>query len=77
MRLTVKVVPRSSTNEVVGKMANGSLKIKLSSPPVDGKANDALIKLLAKHFSCPKNAISIISGRTSSKKIIEIENLAG
>jgi uncharacterized protein (TIGR00251 family) len=75
MRLTVKVVPRSSKNEVGKIMANGSLKIKLSTAPVDGKANEELKKVLAEYFSCSKNDIFIISGKTSTKKVIEIKNL--
>ena len=73
MIIKIKVLPRSSRNEVVGEMADGTLKIKLTAPPVDGKANEALIKLLAEHFSVTKSKIRIVSGATSKNKIIEIE----
>jgi len=72
MKIKIKVLPRSSHNEVVGEMTDGTLKIKLTAPPVDGKANEALIKLLTEHFSVPKNKIKLVSGLTSKNKIIEI-----
>lgn len=72
MKIHLRVLPRSSKNEVVGLMADGTLKVKLTAPPVDGKANDALIKLLADYFDKPKNKIKIASGTTSKNKTIEI-----
>lgn len=72
MKIKIKVLPRSSSNEVIGEMADGTLKIKLTAPPIDGKANEALIKLLAEHFSVPKNKIKLVSGLTSKNKTIEI-----
>ncbi|MDO8509993.1 MAG: DUF167 domain-containing protein [bacterium] len=73
MKIKIRVLPRSSKNEVIGEMADGTLKIKLTSPPVDGKANEALIELLAEHYNISKNKIKIVSGLTSKNKIIEIE----
>lgn len=72
MKIKIKVLPRSSKNEVVGKMADGVLKIKLTAPPVDGKANESLIELLSKYFEKPKNKIKIATGATSKNKTIEI-----
>ncbi len=72
MRLVIKVVPNSSQNEVVGLMSDGTLKVKVTTTPVDGKANDKLIELLSKHFHCSKSAITIVSGKTSKRKIISI-----
>lgn len=71
MRVAVKVLPRSSKNEVIGFMADGTLKVKLTVAPVDGKANAALLVLLGKYWNCAPSALSIVSGKTSSKKIIE------
>ncbi len=70
--MNVKVIPRSSKNEVVGKMANGILKVKLTSAPVDGEANKSLIKLLAKEFKVKKGQIQILKGKTSKNKLVEI-----
>lgn len=55
-------------------MADGTLKIKLTSAPVDNKANESLIELLSGHFQIPKSQIKIVRGRTSKNKMIEIQN---
>ncbi len=68
-------MPRSSKNEIVGKMTDGALKVKLTAAPVDGKANAALVGLLAKHFSCAKVKIKIVRGQTSKNKLVEIPNI--
>ncbi len=69
--LTVRVVPRSSRSEIVGEI-DGILKVKLSSPPVEGAANAELIKLLAKSFRIPKSAVEIVSGENSRTKRIRM-----
>jgi len=74
MKLNIRVIPRSSESKVVGEMANGTLKVKLTTPPIDGKANEDLIKILAKHFKVSKSSIKILKGKTSKNKIIEIKN---
>jgi hypothetical protein len=73
MKLKIRVLPRSSISEVVGEMSDGTLKIKLTTPPIDGKANEELIKLLAKHFSVAKIDIQILQGLKSKNKIVEIK----
>ena len=74
MLIKVRVLPRSSRDEVMGEMADGTLKIKLTTPPVDGKANEALVELLSDYYNIPKGLISIVRGQTSKNKIIEINN---
>jgi uncharacterized protein (TIGR00251 family) len=69
----IRVLPRSSKNEVVGEMADGTLKVKLTAAPVDGEANKELIKLLSKEWGVPKSNINIIKGLTSRNKIVGIE----
>ncbi|HEX2640198.1 MAG TPA: DUF167 domain-containing protein [Pyrinomonadaceae bacterium] len=69
--LTVRVIPRASRSEIVGEYGD-ALKIKLASPPVDGAANEELIKLLAKAFAVPKISVEIISGHTSKTKTVRI-----
>ncbi len=71
----VRVIPRASRSEVVGEH-DGSLKVKLASPPVDGAANGELIKMLAKRFGVSRADIEIISGETSKNKRIKIKNLS-
>ncbi|MBI2436561.1 MAG: YggU family protein [Candidatus Magasanikbacteria bacterium] len=70
--LNIKVLPRSSKNEIVGKMEDGTLKIKLTAPPVDGEANKKLVELLSKEYDVPKSKIKIVRGMGSRNKIIEI-----
>lgn len=74
MLLKIKVLPRSSKNEIVGKMADNTIKIKLTAPPVDGKANEELIELLAKEYKTKKSNIQIVSGQKSKNKTIKIES---
>ncbi len=71
----MRVIPRASRSEIVGEY-DGSLKVKLASPPVDGAANAELIKLLAKKFGVPKGDVEILSGETSKNKRIKINNLS-
>jgi uncharacterized protein (TIGR00251 family) len=77
----VRVIPRSSRSEIVGEH-DGALKVKLSSPPVDGAANDELIRLLAKSFGVARSDVEVIAGHTSrSKKVciagVDIQKLRG
>jgi len=73
--LNVRVIPRASRSEIVG-IENNVLKVRLTSPPVDGAANAELIKLLAKKFDVAKSDIAIASGETSRNKRIRINNLS-
>ena len=72
--IDVKVLPRSSKDEIVGKK-DGIYKIKLTAPAIEGKANKALLKLLAKKLGLPKREIRIISGERSRMKSIRIDRL--
>ncbi|MBD2388742.1 DUF167 domain-containing protein [Cylindrospermum sp. FACHB-282] len=71
MQKKVKVKPNSKQQKIE-EQSDGSLTVHLKSPPVDGKANEELIKLLAENFSVPKSYIRIKSGLSSRQKIIEI-----
>ena len=70
VRIKIKVIPRAKKNRISGFMEDGSLKVRLTAPPVDGKANRALIKLLADNLNISQANISIISGRHSGCTII-------
>lgn len=72
MQKRVKVKPNSK-QQSVKEETDGSLTIHLKSPPVDGKANGELIKILAKKFDLPKSKIRIKSGLSSRQKLIEID----
>ena len=72
--LSVRIQPRASKNELV-RREDGGLKIRLTAPPVDGAANEALIRFLADTFSVARSQIEIISGHTSKNKIVSIEGV--
>ena len=65
------LVPRSSKNLIIGKEA-GVYRIKVTAPPVDGKANKALVNLLSKRLRVPKRDIEIVSGKSSRLKSVRI-----
>ncbi|WP_461520374.1 DUF167 family protein [Porticoccus sp.] len=65
--------PRSSKNEIVG-IQGDRLKIRITAPPVDGKANQHLVALLSKWFGAPKSAITIVRGETGRQKTVAIES---
>jgi len=71
MRKIVKVKPNSREQKIIHQ-TDGSLNVYLKSPPVDGKANEELIKLLAIEFNVPKSSITIKLGLSSKQKLIEI-----
>ena len=72
MKLQIKVIPSSSKDCIAGWL-DDSLKIKVRAPPDKGKANKAVIKVLEKNLGLPRGSISISSGTTSSRKVIEID----
>ena len=67
----VRVVPRSSKSEIIGEH-DGALKVKLNSPPVDGAANDELVRLLSKEFGISRSTIEIVSGHTARIKRVRV-----
>jgi uncharacterized protein len=71
-KLNIKVIPNARQNKAVEEP--GRLKVYLTAPAVDGKANQALIEFLAEHFQTKKSKISIIKGLTSREKIVLVEN---
>lgn len=73
--INVKLIPRSSRNEIIGK-ENDGIKIKLTAPPVDGRANTALVQFLANELGVPKRDIEIVSGERSRKKSIRINGIS-
>jgi len=72
MKLNIKVIPSSSKDYIAGWLED-TLKIKVKAPAEKGKANKAVIKVLEKSLSLVKGSVSIDSGSTSSRKIINID----
>ena len=73
MKITVHVKPGARRNSVE-KQADGSYLVRVTAPPVDGKANEKLIELLADHFHKPRSYVTIVRGGTSKQKIIEVSD---
>jgi len=71
MRIYVKVIPKSSQSKIE-EMEDGSYKVWVTVVPEKGKANQTVIKLLAKYFKVSKSQIEIIGGKTARTKIVDI-----
>lgn len=74
VRFSVRVQPRASRTEIAGLHGN-ALKIRLSAPPVDGAANDELVKFLATVFAVSRHAVRILAGETSRSKVVEVDGI--
>ncbi len=73
MRYNIRVKPNSKKGPLVEEAADEELVVYLQEPAANGKANEALIKVLAKHFGVTKRNIKIIQGAKSRNKIIEVD----
>ena len=73
LTFAVRVVPRASRSEIAGEY-NGALRVRIAAPPVEGAANRELIKVLAKSFKLPQNAVEIVSGANAKNKIVRIRD---
>ena len=71
-KLKIKLIPNSPKNQIIGFMGD-VLKIKITAPPVDNKANKALIEFLSKELKIAKSKIEIIKGQKSRNKVLKIE----
>ena len=71
IRLAVQITPNARKTEVIGVL-DDALKIKLQAQPIEGQANEALIKFLAKALSVPRSAVTITHGHTSKRKLVEV-----
>lgn len=67
-KINVRVMPRAKKNRIVEEV--GRLKVYLTAPPVDGQANEALIKLLAEHYKIRKSGIRIVQGEKGRDKVV-------
>jgi uncharacterized protein (TIGR00251 family) len=73
--LTIKVQPRARKNALLGELG-GVLKIAVTAPPVDGRANDACITLLAAALKVPRSAITITSGQSGRLKVVHARGIS-
>ncbi len=74
--VTVKVSPRSGRDEIVGLEADGIWRIRLKAPPVEGRANEALVSFLADSLGVAKNQVEIVAGHAGRYKLIRLCGLA-
>ena len=70
--LTLHIQPGAKKTEVAG-LHGDALKIRLAAPPVDGKANAALVEFVAERLKLPKSAVCLKSGQTSRRKVLEVK----
>ncbi len=72
LTLKLKVIPKSPKNELAGRMADGSLKVRVAAAPEKGKANAELCAFLAAEFRVPRKNVEVIAGAASHHKIVKI-----
>jgi uncharacterized protein (TIGR00251 family) len=70
--LAVRITPRASHNEIVEVMSDGTIKIHIAAPPVDGEANEQLVTFLAEVLNIPKSRIEIVAGAVGRDKLISV-----
>jgi uncharacterized protein (TIGR00251 family) len=73
--IKVYLQPKSSKNEILGPYRDG-IKVKVTAPPIEGKANEALIRFLAKEFRIPPSCIEILIGHHSREKTLRISGVS-
>jgi uncharacterized protein (TIGR00251 family) len=73
-RFTVKVHPRARRSAVTGRLGD-AWKLDLTAPPIEGKANDECVRLLAEVAGVPRARVRIVTGLTSRTKVVEIEGI--
>jgi len=73
--LAIRVTPRASKNEIKEVLNDGTVRIRLTAPPVEGKANEALITFLADVLDVPRSKIEIVAGETGRDKLVSILGL--
>jgi len=71
----IRLQPRGGRDAVVGER-DGAVLIRISAPPVDGKANAALIAFVAKRLGVPKGSVTIVRGETARNKVIRVDGRA-
>jgi hypothetical protein len=72
--LSVKLQPRASRDEI-GEPLGDELRIKVTAPPVDAAANEALLRLLADTLDCPRSQVELVRGHTSRHKLVRLHGL--
>lgn len=75
VRLRLRIQPRASREEVTG-VAGDAIRVRLTAPPVDGAANEALVRFLADRLDVSRSAVALVSGHTSRSKLVEVTGVS-
>jgi uncharacterized protein (TIGR00251 family) len=73
--LALRVTPRANKNEIVGVLSDGTIKVHLTAPPLEGRANEALLKFLSKILDVPVTNIAIVAGVSGRDKLISVRDM--
>jgi uncharacterized protein (TIGR00251 family) len=73
--LSIRVTPRAKRNEIAGVMEDGTVKVRLTAPPVEGKANEALLQFLAEVLDVSHTRLAILAGATGRNKRVQVEEM--
>ena len=73
-RLTVRLTPRGGADRIDG-VVDGVLRVRVSAPPVDGAANQALLRLLARELDVPRRDVRLVSGEGARTKVVEVDGV--
>lgn len=74
-RLAVRIAPRAS-RDAIGATLGGEIVIRVTAAPVDGRANEAVTRLLAKRLKVGRRAVTIVQGHHSRRKVVEVQGLS-
>ncbi len=74
MEIDVLVQPRASKEEIAG-IQGAAIKVRLTAPPVDGEANEALIRFIAKLAGVPRSAVEIVRGKSGRRKTLRVQGV--
>ncbi|HEU5169667.1 MAG TPA: DUF167 domain-containing protein [Gemmatimonadales bacterium] len=74
IRLSVRVQPRASRTEIAG-IYGDALKVRVAAPPVDGAANEALVRFLAERLGVPRSAVTVAAGAAGRRKLVAVAGL--
>jgi uncharacterized protein (TIGR00251 family) len=73
--LAIKVQPRASANDI-GEPLGDELRVKVTAPPVDSAANEAVLRLLAERLDCARNQVQLVRGQTSRHKVVKVVGIS-
>lgn len=74
VRVRIRVQPRASRTEIVGEH-DGALKVRVAAPPVDGAANDELVRFIARRMGVAQSRVRVTTGEAGRSKVIEIDGV--